>query len=192
MPDEIEAKIKIEDPESFRRRMTEQGPPSTGPVLEVNRLFDDAAGSLLASGSALRLREEQPVEGGPVERVLLTYKGPRQDSPMKRRPELETGVGSAETVAAIFKALGLAEAFRYEKRRTAWMVDDCEVVLDELPHLGWFVEVEGPTEEAVFRCLAEIGLTNRPIIKESYIGLLQQYLAAKGADPTRAVFGNSI
>lgn len=45
MPEEIEAKVKIADPAAFRRRMAERGLADEGTVLEINRLFDDAAGS---------------------------------------------------------------------------------------------------------------------------------------------------
>jgi adenylate cyclase class 2 len=182
MPDEIEAKIRITDPEALRRQMAARGLVAGGTVLEINRLFDDGEDSLTRSGSALRLREERPLEGGAARRTLLTYKGPREPSRMKRRSEIETSVGAAEPMAA----------FRYEKRRTTWNVGDCEVVLDEVPYLGWYAEVEGPTEEAVLKCLADLGLKDRPIITESYITLLVQCLMQRGADPTKAVFSRSI
>jgi adenylate cyclase class 2 len=192
MPDEIEAKIRITDPEALRRQMAARGLVAGGTVLEINRLFDDGEDSLTRSGSALRLREERPLEGGAARRTLLTYKGPREPSRMKRRSEIETSVGAAEPMAAILEAMGLVEAFRYEKRRTTWNVGDCEVVLDEVPYLGWYAEVEGPTEEAVLKCLADLGLKDRPIITESYITLLVQCLMQRGADPTKAVFSRSI
>jgi adenylate cyclase class 2 len=188
MPDEIEAKVKIADPEGFRRQMAARGLQASPAVQEINRLFDDAEDSLKRSGSALRLREERPLAGGPVARTLLAFKGPRAPSRMKRRPELETSVADAESIGAIFEALGFVEAFRYEKHRTTWNVGACEVVLDELPHLGWFAEVEGPTEEAVLECLAEVGLKDRPILTASYITLLVEDLMRRGADPSKAVF----
>ena len=188
MAEEIEAKVKIADPEAFGRRMAAHGPPAAGPALEVNRLFDDGAGALRRAGSALRLREERPLTAGAPVRATLTFKGKRRKSCMKRRPEFETAVESAGQMTAILQALGLAEVFRYEKRRTTWHVGECEVVLDDVPYLGWFVEVEGPTEQAVLGCLADLGLADQPILKRSYICLLAEHLAAHGRDPTRAVF----
>ena len=183
LSEEIEAKVRIAESEAFRARMNARGAPDGETVLEINRLFDDAAGTLRQGGSALRLREERRPADGSILRTLLTFKGPRRQSQMKRRPEFETAVGSAEPMAAILGALGLAEVFYYEKRRTAWHVVDCEVVLDELPHLGWFVEVEGPSEESVLARLADLGLAGEPIIREAYIDLLSQHAARSGGRP---------
>ncbi len=188
MAEEIEAKVKIADPAAFRRRMAAFGPPQAGPVLEVNRLLDFADGRLRRSDAAVRVRVEYGVAGGPPLRTLLAYKGPRRDGRVKRRPEFQTAVESADAVLAILGAMGLVETFRFEKRRTTWRAGDCEVVLDELPHLGWFAEVEGPTEEAVLACLADLGLAGKPIIKETYMRLLADRLAARGLNPTLALF----
>jgi adenylate cyclase class 2 len=188
MPEEIEAKVRLASPEAFRRHMAERRAEGGRTVVEVNRLFDDADGTLRRSGSALRLREEHPTDGAAVRRTTLAYKGPRREGPLKRRLEIETTVSSAEAILAILQAVGLAETFRYEKRRTTWHVGECEVALDELPHLGWFVEVEGPTEEAVLARLAEVGLGGEPLIRQTYIELLTEHLVSSGRDSTRAVF----
>ena len=188
MPEEIEAKVRIDDPEAFRRRMNSLSAPAAGPVFEINRLFDDDAGRLRRSGAALRVREEFPAAGGPAARTLLTYKGPRTESRLKRRPEFETEVASAEAITAILEALGLRETFRYEKRRTAWRAGDCEVTLDEVPLLGWFAEIEGPSEAIILRQLNDLGLGGRPLIAESYVHLLADRLASLGRDQTKAVF----
>jgi adenylate cyclase class 2 len=107
---------------------------------------------------------------------------------MKRRSEVETTVGSADAILAIFEAIGLRETFRYEKWRTVWHVKRCEVALDEVPYLGCFVEVEGPSEAVVRARLADLGLAGEPLISQTYIELLSEYLARAGRDPARAEF----
>jgi predicted adenylyl cyclase CyaB len=189
MAEEIEAKVRIADPEALRRRLAERGATGGATVLEVNRLFDDASGALGRSGAAVRVREERQPCGGAVLRTLLTYKGPRRPSPYKRRAEFQTTVGAAEPLLAILEALGLVETFRFEKRRTAWRLGACEVVLDEIPHLGWFAEVEGPSEETVRGVLADLGLGQEPVVGQTYMRLLADCLAARGLDPTKALFG---
>jgi len=200
MAEEIEAKIRIESPDAFRRRMAERNLVPRPTVLEENRLFDDAAGTLRRRGAALRVRQERAEKGGPVLRTTLAYKGPLAESDLKRRPEFEVPVESAEPLVAILEAIGLRETFRYEKRRTVWPVGRCEVALDEVPHLGWFVEVEGPSEKAVRSQLADLGLAGAETVRKDYVHLLVERLESLGRDPpagrspsagegpTRAVF----
>jgi adenylate cyclase class 2 len=188
MPEEIEAKMKIADPEAFRRRMAGCGAAGGGTVFEVNHIFDSADGSLRKSGAAIRVREEQRAAGGEVFRTILTYKGPRQPGRLKRRAEVETPVADGAAILSILQALGYVETFHFEKRRTAWRLGECEVVLDELPHIGWFAEVEGPSEKAVQKVLADLGPADTPIVQETYMRLLADDLAARGRDPARAVF----
>ncbi|MBE3123752.1 MAG: class IV adenylate cyclase [Planctomycetes bacterium] len=187
-PEEIEAKVRISNPAVFHSRMTGLAGEPDGPVLEVNCIFDSPDKRLKSAGSALRLREEFSLPGRDPRRTLLTFKGPRVPGPLKRRAEIELEVEAAGPLVAILAELGMAEVFRYEKRRTTWRVADCEVVLDELPHLGWFAEVEGPTEEAVMRVLADVGLAGEPTIPSSYIHLLRDHLRGRGMDPGCAVF----
>jgi len=186
--EEIEAKVRIADPEAFRRRMAERSESGGETVFENNRLFDDAAGTLRRRGAALRVREERPVVGGEPLRVTLTYKGPRLESDLKRREETEVGVQAAGPLVAIFAAMGLRETFRYEKRRSIWRVGECEVALDELPYLGWFVEIEGPTDRAVRAGLEALGLAEAELLSADYIQLLTERLKSLGRDPSRAVF----
>jgi adenylate cyclase, class 2 len=188
LPEEIEAKVAVADPEAFRRLMAARGLAAGPTVFEVNRLFDDASASLRRAGSALRVREERDLAGGRVLRTLLTFKGPRRPGPLKRRDEFELSVEAAEPLVDILGRLGLALSFTYEKRRTTWRAGECEVTLDELPHLGWFAEVEGPTADAVHACLADLGLAGLPLIADSYVSLLFHRLESLGRDPTLAVF----
>jgi adenylate cyclase class 2 len=185
--EEIEAKIRVVSPDAFCRAIEARRLPCAGTVFEANRLFDDAGETLRARGAALRLRVERPEGGGP-ERARLTYKGPQAESDLKIRPEFETEVGDAEALTRVLEALGLGETFYYEKRRTTWHAGTCEVTLDEVPHLGWFAEVEGPTEEAVRQALRSLGLDQEPTITASYIHLLHDRLEELGKEPTRAAF----
>ena len=188
MPEEIEAKVRIDDPEAFRRRMARLGRSVGEAVFEVNRLFDDPQASLRGRGSALRVREEFRLPDRARLRTILTFKGPRTRSRMKRRPEVELRVEAAEPLVEILEALGLEEAFRYEKRRTPFSGGACEVVLDEVPYLGWFAEVEGPTEEAVLAELADLGFGDAALVRAGYVRLLREHLESLGRDPRRAVF----
>ncbi len=44
-----------------------------------------------------------------------------------------------------------------EKNREIWILDECEVVIDEWPFLEPLIEVEGPSESAVIKSVEKLG-----------------------------------
>lgn len=189
MPEEIELKFRIADPAALRRRLREVGAQPEGAVLEVNTLFDTPPGSLLAADCGLRLRtcraagsdgaaenETANPSGG-----LLTYKGPRRAGATKVRMEWETAVANLAAMRQILNGLGYREVLVFEKRRETYTVAGCDVTLDELPQLGWFSEIEGPTAEAVDAVRTLLGLKDAATCRETYIELV----AAAGLSPLR-------
>src|SRR5271168_3687883 len=99
-PVETEVKIRITDLAEVCRRIEAVGFQISQPrEFESNTLYDTPTRSLFASGTLLRLRES----GG---RYFITWKGRYQAGPHKTRPELETTLGSLETMARILGRLG--------------------------------------------------------------------------------------
>jgi adenylate cyclase, class 2 len=179
MPVEIEAKMKVEDLGAIRTRLQERGALKAGEYLETNTFFDADDRSLLAADKGLRLRRARNIETGEDE-FTLTYKGPRQHGPLKSRDEQELRVANAEDAIAFLNKLGFTVLFAFEKKRESWALEGCKVELDELPHLGTFVEVEGPRDDAVMKVRELLGLGSRPIVKASYTALLMTYLQERG------------
>ena len=176
---EIEAKMTVESFDPARARLREVG--AAGPVehFEVNTFFDTEDRSLLAADEGLRLRRDRLVATG-TERHIITYKGPRQMGPLKSREELEVEVSDPASATTLLERLGYLRTLSFEKRRESWELDGCKVELDELPHLGKFVEVEGPNEASVMRVRERLGLASRPIVKSGYIALLMSHLQERG------------
>jgi adenylate cyclase, class 2 len=169
-PTETEVKVRLASPQEVRGKLEALGAVLVRERhLEDNELFDDANGSLRASGTLLRLRETP--HGG-----SLTYKGPRLSAgAMKVREERETAVAAPEQVRAILRHLGYHPTFRYQKYRESWFYKEQEVEIDETP-IGAFLEIEGDLAgiEAV---AAELGFGPPDYVAESYVGL---YLLAGG------------
>ena len=170
---EIETKIRVESFDSVISGLKGFGAAFEGKVLQRDSFFVDKEKKLIATDRGLRLRRQMS-DG--VERVILTYKGPRQKTGFKSRREIEVVVDNFESMKDILLALGFEKGIEFEKKRDYWSLNKCEICLDELPMLGKFVEVEGPGEEAICRVLDAIGLSASDHIDMSYAGLMREKL----------------
>ncbi|HYE19380.1 MAG TPA: class IV adenylate cyclase [Tepidisphaeraceae bacterium] len=178
MPVEIEAKIKVDSHTAVRAKLKELKATPLGEDLETNVIFDTEDRSLLAADKGLRVRSAKGSDG--KEKCTLTYKGPRQPGTMKLRDETELSVGDFRKAVELLEVLKFAQVLSFEKRRQSWQVEGCKVELDELPHLGTFVEIEGASEQAVQKVQELLGLGGRPVVKTSYVGLVMSHLQDKG------------
>lgn len=185
---EIEAKIKVEDFEAVRRRLTESGARRIGAVLETNSFFDTPAGSLVAADKGLRLRRTRDLTTGQKD-FIITVKGPQRQGPFKSREEQEVNVNDGDRAVGVLKALGFVPTLTFEKRRESFEMGGCKVELDEVPILGRFVEIEGPGEDAIAQVRKSLGLVDRPAIKTGYIGMLSKHLRDTGDSRTEITLG---
>jgi adenylate cyclase class 2 len=175
MPVDIEAKIKVDSLDTVRDRLKELNAAFAGEALETNVFFDTEDRSLLAGDRGLRLRTAESKTSGQKTNTI-TYKGPRLHGPLKSRDERELGVTDPDDAAALFESLGYQKILSFQKRRESWRLNGCKIELDELPHLGVFVEIEGASETAVMKTRDALRLADRPLIKSSYIALLMTFL----------------
>lgn len=179
MPVEIEAKMKLHDGDNMAALLKDRGAARIGEYLETNTFYDTDDRALLAAGEGLRLRIAQNLATGAIQ-CVLTHKGPTQYGPLKSREETELTVGSAEDAAQLLERLGFVRCLSFQKRRQSWQLEGCKVELDEVPHLGQFIEIEGPSEDVVMRLRDALGLGGRPLIKASYVAMLTAYLQERG------------
>ncbi len=181
-PVETEVKIRITDLAGTCRRIEALGfQISQSREFESNTLYDTPAKSLLSSGTLLRLRES----GG---RYFITWKGRYQPGPHKVRPEIETTLGSLETMALILGQLGYQPVFRYEKYRREYKLAGQPGVItaDETP-IGNFLELEGPGTW-IDETAQQLGLSHADYVLESYVRLYINDCEHRGITPTNMVF----
>ncbi len=185
---EIEAKMKVANLDEVRKKLEAAGASKVGEMFEVNTFFDTEDRSLLAADQGLRLRVNRNTADG-KENYVCTFKGPRLHGKLKSREEIEIDVGNPKDAEKFLLALGYQKVLSFEKRRHKWKHEKCSVELDELPHLGAYVEIEGPDEETVLRVRESLGLSKAPIIKSSYIAMLMAYLQEQGNHERTVAFG---
>jgi adenylate cyclase class 2 len=167
---ETEVKLRLESPDAMRKRLAGMGAALVRRRhFEENVLFDNADGSLRASGTVLRLRKTPLF-------TVLTFKGPHEVARgLKSREERETKVESAEVVHSILSNLGYRPVFRYQKYRESWSHRGQEIEVDETP-IGCFLEIEGDPE-GIAAVASELGFAPADYVAESYVGL---FLAGGG------------
>ncbi len=161
---ETEVKISVDDLQKVAEKLRAHNATLTGErVFERNVRYEDATESLTPADRVLRLRQDT--------RARLTYKAPGSDNQngVLSRTELEVTVSDFQTTDLLLKALGYHPSWEYEKYRTTYQLNVCEVVLDEMP-FGNFVEVEGE-QEAIENVLTMLDLANAPRIGASYSDL---------------------
>jgi adenylate cyclase class 2 len=180
---EIEAKLKVESLEEIKHRLTGLGAEFLQEQLQTDYHFDDADMTLQKTDRCLRLRRQLVDKN---EKFYLTYKGAKEKSSFKKRQEIEIEVTDGDLVRKLFSALGYEEVLVIQKRRLTWRLNDCEVALDELPLIGYFVEIEGPNEQTIADVQKSLALSDLPHIKQSYRALVTARLRELGKDQTRA------
>ena len=168
MPTEIEAKYKVASFTPIEKALKTAGAIFLGTHNQTDQFFDSPDSALRRADKGLRLRIVRAVGGGkscaePC-RPMLTFKGPRDKTAgLKIRMEIQTYIDAAGAIAEILKQMGFAPASVVRKRRASYRLGNCQVELDQLPHLGRFVEVEGPSQKSVRIVCRQLGLTGEPI-----------------------------
>lgn len=172
MAREIEVKLRLADAAALRRTLNAHGAQRVRSERESNLILDSSSRQLRARGCGLRIRAAQPLDDAGAPRVTLTFKGPRDSTwstrGIRAREEIEIEVSDAEGLAALLARLGFSPVLCYEKRRETWRLDHAEIALDELPELGWFVEIEVPDSDALDAMRTRLGLDQAAIVFETY------------------------
>lgn len=150
---EIEAKYRVKNFTGVEKALQAVGAKYLGTFLQTDSFYDKPGGELRKAGCGLRIRKLEVLqcpEGEQVDsRPVVTFKGPVKDQVnVKIRRELETKLDSAAVLEEILQvAAGFENVCTIQKRRISYRLGKCQIELDELPLLGFFVEIEGPEED---------------------------------------------
>ena len=187
MANEIEVKFKVDSHAAIRRRLRAIEASYCSAVVQEDNYFDTSTRALLADQVGLRVREIEVLRAAkgcrPDDRPQLTYKGPlHAHRKAKVRREVQTHFETPGAVEDVLLALGHHIVMSFQKRRTTYRLGRCLIELDELPLIGSFVEIEGPSERQVFTIARKLGLPGEPT-KASYAHLMTDACRAAGRKP---------
>jgi adenylate cyclase class 2 len=184
---EIEAKLSVESHDVVRSALGAAKARYVSLVLETNHIFDAPDHGLRAAGKGLRVRINHHLDDQ-HEEVVITVKGPLQPGPLKSREEHEMIVSDAKEAVQFLKTLGYVPVLSFQKRRETWELGGCKVELDEVPHLGKFVEIEGPSESSVIQVQRDLELAELPVIRTSYVAMIAKWMGVNGAAGNELTF----
>ena len=185
MKNEIEAKLKVDSLEQIVERLDALGAQYKCEFTQRDTYFDADEDVLVKTDRGLRLRQEKTSD---TEKIFLTYKGPKQKTQFKSRQEIEVQISDFTNMAELLTVLGFRKRISFEKNRRLWLLDDCQICLDELPLLGCFIEIEGPDEQTITGVLEKLGLSKLDHIGKTYSRLIADKLRELGSDKTDVFF----
>jgi adenylate cyclase class 2 len=168
---EIEAKLKVESLASVAERLRVLGARLMANKDQEDLYFDNAQAQMVAEDKCLRIRIETADK---VTKTSLTYKGPKQESDLKCREEIEMRVSGSGQPKALLLGLGYEQILTVLKHRSLWFHKQCLICLDQVTDLGSFVEIEGPSSDVIYEVQKDLELDHIPHCQESYACLLAE------------------
>jgi adenylate cyclase class 2 len=189
---ELEIKIQINSEEHFHEIYESCNKLFGLPIshlLQLDEYYDTPDGQLKKQDLVIRIRSNG-------EKKTIALKSPRIElsSGMTNRIELEFLSAEGENVHEQLLNQGLNPNEAAEKERWTFIYDDCEIVLDRLPFIGSFIEIEGPSEDSIHRIVDLLNLSACQIIQKNYGELMIDKFRELQLSSTniRATFANEI
>ena len=155
--EEIEIKFLSIDRISIEQKLVALGAKKMGDFHYRRIVFDYPDFRLDAQAAWVRLRDEG-------DRVTLTFKQ-RLGTDLQDKLTGDDGMYERETIVTDFDAtrdillkIGLIEKMYQENKRTRYTLDNVEYDIDTWPLLKPYLEIEGPTWDAVHAATEKLGL----------------------------------
>jgi len=169
---EVELKVRVPSLDPVRRKLLQLNAEFCGRVHERDIYYNAPHRDFSKTDEALRVRF---TDG----KTVVTYKGIKMKNlNLKAREELNAVIESGEAFSAILDRLGFARSAEVSKWRENYRFCNASIALDEVEHLGTFVEIEvladsdaSGAASTVDRIAKELGIVGKPILA-SYLELL--------------------
>ncbi len=152
MQTEIEAKFLNIDHDMMREKLRAIGAICEQPMRVMRRVtFDFPDGSLRKKHNGwARVRDEG-------NKITMSYKQ-LNDRSFQGTKEVNVTINDFDEGCKLLEALGLQKGGYQETKRESWKLGAIEIELDEWPWAKPYMEIEGPTEEAVRGLADSLGL----------------------------------
>jgi adenylate cyclase class 2 len=147
MNNEIEAQFLDIDKDEIREKLTAIGAKCVKPEVLMKRVVFS-----LTPGVFARVRDEG---GG---KIVMTYKNVTDEKSIMGTKEVNVVIDNYENGVLLLKSCGLKAKSTEESYRETWVLGDVEICIDTWPWIPTFIEIEGPTEDSVWKTAEKLGL----------------------------------
>jgi|GEM_PF-973387 len=171
LPVENEVKYQIEDPKMLRDILRARGFKKKRAEKEIDYSFDTVRNDFLNHDTLLRLRTHGT-------KALLTYKGPAEKSRFKKRMEINIPIDNFKQTRDFLARVGLKGILLKEKVRETFIRKKDEVLLDKLPFLGYYLEIEG-SDRHIVRVSKQLKFNVAEAITDTYSDLFIKFCRAR-------------
>lgn len=149
---EIEAKVLEIDEEKLSEKLRSIGAQKIFDSHVKSELYDFPDGRIEENG-VLRLRTIE-------DRSFVTRKEKVVfDDDAKEMHEIEFDVDNPEEFREFMNSIGAEKVREGSKHRIKWVKDDVEFVIDKIPEIPCFLEVEAPDREKMKKAFQELGFS---------------------------------
>lgn len=179
---ECEIKLKIENPKDIKEKLVNLSFVEYDSLTETDTYFDNTNGDIRSNDKALRIRESVNHTTG-CTYSQINFKDKKLDNRSMSRPEYESEIADADTMAKILSCLGYTPVSpEVKKNRTILRSSSINACIDSVEGLGYFLELEtfanneAEKDEALLKLeeiLKKIGYKMSDTTKTSYLTALQ-------------------
>ena len=146
MKNEIEAQFLDIDKDSMRAKLKEIGAVLKRPEVMMRRVVFN-----IDEHSFARVRDEG-------DRITMTYKNVSDEDSILGTKEANVEVSDYDDAILLLEGCGLKIKARQETKREIWKYGEAEISIDTWPWLPTFMEIEGPSEDSVWKTVEKLGL----------------------------------
>jgi len=181
---EVEVKVPIMNSEDMKQKLLDSGAKKMNSEIQVDTYYDHPCRSFQDTDEAVRVRERKPIDGTELDTSHapneLTYKGPKIDQETKTRLEYSLDLEETSAITAILENLSFKPVAMVTKRRTFYTLREITISIDDVEHVGLFLELESiahdndemeSAKDVIFDILKGLDVDPDQTVRDSYLEL---------------------
>jgi len=178
MLQETEIKLKIENHENAKRLIEKCKDLSNYEFemqIQRDEYYDTINEELKKNDLVVRIRALN-------EKFFIALKSPRVfiTDEIQKRIELEFEITEVNKIRTEIAEQGLKASAIIDKHRLSFYLFNCNILIDKLPFIGWFIEIEGDSPNSINEAIEKLNISKNTVETNNYGELLDEKLKEIG------------